>query len=481
MNFVQKLKDYQKKLDEKSVEELTNELYDSIRNIVIEETKTLDPVKIKTFIIDSLDNHYNATIFEIGETFEDKDNKIKHNLYIDDSEEKHKRNTVMEKIQEKLDSALIPTGLIKVSLSHSIDNDIYKSINNDDFIKRLQTILGIDVLPITLYLKEHCDFDYSCSYYPCLCFHTDKIEIADAGSDPFLQKLKDFNNELLEKEKKKQKEKEERLKREHKATETEILNWITENKKSILADIKETIIESEMRGFSKYEQEIELYFDSYFNFSEESHKFFKENLEKILGIENFEFAGYAIKFFPGKLVVKDESKKFFEITASDLKEYAERVEKEKKETRKFILEWVRENKKTILHNCLHFLKMRKYYKEIKNKEHNVFMTKTIDRKVKYEWSENYGTISIDVSEHNEILNQETKENINRILGTMSLPLDFKVLYDFCDCGLPWGIVNKETYFKSNIQHSEECSIKKTFSCIDYNEDAYKLCVVVPEI
>jgi len=494
------LMQYQKKLDEKTVKEYTEDLYRSIRQLILEEVKLLDKEEVKRHIIDNLCLTKNVT-FDLGINSEEESEKDKD--YYDD---KHKKNTVITKIQKEFSNAFIPTGAILYKLAfhnyNKFDEDSFELLNNPEFIKNVQSILEIECMPITFNVQEYCDMSYRSSFYPYLCFHTNKINIekesecnsdSNSSSYSFLTKLKEYKekydeHEKNEEEAKKIKEQQETLKKTKKDTKElkeKFLEWMTENKKYIFRDIKRVIIKSKIQGLEDYKHRVTLISESEFKDLEEEWQL--EELKKNINIENIEIktGNWSVFYFiftPSEIHSPENE---LQITEEEIQEKKTKIEEYKEETRQDILKWATDSKEDIINMFYHFLKLRKYYKEKKeNKYVKDYISTDILSVKKYSkfWKREDDEF-IDVSRYNGILTQELKDKINEILGVTGF--DFKTKYDFCNCGLPWEVKREDCsiYFEDiddDLKHDETCEYTSNFNCI-CSDDDYKLYIFFPKI
>ena len=486
------LMQYQKKLNEKTVKEYTEDLYRSIRNIILEEVKLLDRQKVKKHIEDNLCLTKNVT-FDLGINSDEDD----FNDERDDPN--HKKNTIIEKIRKEFSNAFIPTGDIFYKLAfhnyNKFDDDPFELLNNSEFIKNIQSILEIECMPITFNLSEYCDNSYRSSFYPYLCFHTDKINIekelesSDSNENhPFLIRLKEYKEKYDEHKKNEEEAKKIKEQKETKKDTTdlkkEFSEWILENKKAIFRNIKRTIIKSKIDNLEDYKHQVKYFYSSKFDDLEKERQL--EELKKNINIENIEiirsYMYFHFIFTPSEIHFLENE---LEITLEEIIEKKTKIEEDKEETRQDILKWATDSKEDIIKMFFHFLKLRKYYSEKKEKVKDYISTDILSVK-KYSkfWKEERDEI-IDFSRYKGILTQELKDKINEILGVTGF--DFKTKYDFCNCGLPWGINREDCsiYFEDidkrcDLKHDETCEYTSNFNYICRDDD-YQLYVFFPKM
>lgn len=486
-SLMDSLMQYQKKLNEKTVKEYTEDLYRSIRNIILEEVKLLDRQKVKKHIEDNLCLTKNVT-FDLGVNSEEDD----YNDERDDFVNNHKKNTIIEKIRKEFSNAFIPTGHIFYKLAfhnyNKFDDDPFELLNNSEFIKNIQSILEIEYMPITFNLNEYCDNSYRSSFYPYLCFHTDKINIekeSELHSDSFLTKLKEYKEKYDEHKKNEEETKkikeQKNLKKDTTELKKEFSEWITKNKKAIFRDIKRTIIKSKIDNLDNYKHQVKYFYSSEFEDLEEERQL--EELKKNINIENIEINRscmyFHFIFIPSEIRIKESE---LQITEEEIKENKTKIEEDKEETRQDILKWATDSKEDIIKMFFHFLKLRKYYSEKKEKVKDYISTDILSVKKYSKFWKKERDEFIDVSRYKGVLTQELKDKINEILGVTGF--DFKTKYDFCNCGLPWGINREDCSVcfedPDDLKHDETCEYTSNFNCICRDDDC-KLYVFFPKM
>jgi len=483
-NLMDSLVEYQKKLDEKTVKEYTEEFYGTIRKIILEEVKLLDPEVVKQNIINDLDVTKNVNI-DLGENSDEKKDGNDEENYYDFEDKNHKNNTLILKMREEMRKSFIPTGGFLFNIAHNYlksSENTFDELNNDEFIKAIQTILTIDCMPITFNVREYCDMSYRSSFFPYLCFHTNKINIESDSDDPFLQKLKEYKKKYdkhtLEEAKKKGKE----VKKDTSQLKAEFTRWVVKNRNHIFNKIRETVIDSKIANSDDYTHKIYDSCYSDFNLKDLEHEWKSEELKKIINIQNIEivnanFSHIIIVFTPSKLVL-DELK----ISEEDIFEEKKKIEVYKEETRKNILKWASDSKEEIIELFYHFLKVRKYYSEKKEKFDEYILTDFLNIKKYCQFFKREETETIDVSKYSGILTQAVKDKLNEILGVTGF--EFKTRSEFCNCGLPWGINREDStiychHDTDNIEHKPDCGYKLSFNYI-CSDDDYKLYIFLPK-
>jgi len=515
-NLIDDLIQFQKKLDEKTVAEYTDDLYEAMRQLILNEVKLLDKEEVKKFIVENLCLNKNVE-FNLGVTYPDVESDEFEEEYGREApastEATHKKNTLMDKIYEEFDKAYIPTGSILLSIAHyycDFSDNSFKGLNSEQFIKALQTELELDCIPITFNLKEHCDMSYRSSYYPFLCFHIDKINIdsgASAQCNPFLQKLAEYKEKLEQQKLAKYKEKMPKTHQQISPTKQELkaefAAWVIAHKKNMYRTIKDALINSKIRGLDDYECNVShhCFSDGLEKLRTLSESEFKSNepiVQKALGVENIEitlqWSNINFKFTPSKLVLVDEAAiEALTITETDMEEELQDIEKQKTEIRSDILTWVEGSptglskgqisssrgtgsKNEIIKLCFHYLKYRKWCKETKAWATEFISTEMLTIKKYCPFFKRDNTHCIEVARYQGIVNQELNDQINNMLGVTGF--EFKAKYDLCDCGLPWGI-DRESNKIYNIKHDPKCKYEVNFNYRGGDDD-FALFIVLPK-